>query len=164
MLATVASISRARASSVAQAMCGVIRQFRALRRADCRVGSARETTSTAGAGQPSRVERLGQVGLDDQRAAGRVDQERTRLDQSQPLAIDQAGRLRRQGTVQADHVRRAKSSSSSHRSTSAPSERRRWANDFVGDDRHAECPGPSRPPAGRSGRSRRSPSSCRPAR
>ena len=37
-------------------------------------------------------------------AAGRVDQERRRLDPRQPLAVHQSVRLRRKRTVQADHV------------------------------------------------------------
>ena len=78
--AMVASMRRRRASSVAQAMCGVIRQSG--RRKQRVVGPDRLDGDDIqrGAGQPARVQRLGQVLLDDQRPARRVDQERGRLD------------------------------------------------------------------------------------
>ena len=70
-LATVASSSRRRASRVAQAMWGVIRQFRAVSSGlSGRIGSLRNHVHGR-PGQPSLVQRLGQVLLDDQPAPGR---------------------------------------------------------------------------------------------
>ena len=96
MLAMVASMSRRRASSVAQAMCGVIRQLGAVEQRVVGPDRLDGDHVHGGAGQPARGQRLGQVRLDDQRPARRVDQERGRLQPVEPIAVDQAGGLRRQ--------------------------------------------------------------------
>src|SRR5207248_10452500 len=65
-------------------------------------------------------QRLGQGGLIDQRAAGRVDQHCAGLHAAQPLAGEQTPRLLRQRQVEADDVRDRKSTrlNSSHRTIS----------------------------------------------
>ena len=75
-LAIVDSISLPRASAVAHAMCGVRMQRGALSKGlSGRIGSTETTSRAAPASSPSsRAWR--QIGVDDQRAAGGVDQER----------------------------------------------------------------------------------------
>ena len=105
-LATVASWSRRRASRVAQAMCGVTGSY-AQSAAGCPAGSVRgSTTSTAAPASRPSFKASANVRFHDQSAARRVDEKGRRLHQPQPPAIDQAGRFRRQRTVQADHVGR----------------------------------------------------------
>ena len=85
-------------------MCGVIRQLGAASSGlSGRIGST-ETTSTAAPASDRRSSASARSASTTSGPRAVLIKNARRLDLSQPVAIDQAGRLRRQRTMQADHV------------------------------------------------------------
>ena len=148
---------------MAQAMWGVIRQFRAARKAGSRdrIGSGGNHVET-----PRPVGRRSRLRRDRTRRwpPGRVNQKGTRLHPTQPLAIDQADRTAvSDGQCRLITSERAKTSSRSHPLDRHRRERVMAARRFR--RHHFSCRSPGRSAQRRrSAPGRRFPSSCRPAR
>src|SRR5262249_27354719 len=62
----------------------------------------------SGPSEPSVVERFGEIAIDDERSARRIDQERRWLHQRERVAIDYAASFWSQRQIEAHHVRLAK--------------------------------------------------------